>query len=100
MLLFWFHLCSNALYGYITSLGTKLLQRVQLASTWIESGSISALLPSHDIEDGYIDHMSKTLEHFMMGIQKVMQSMEQNRVKEGDGEFCLLLATINCLWLV
>lgn len=75
----------------------KLLQKEQVASTWIAATTESVVPPLHCTEELYTNHTAKTLRLFMMGIQKVMLLVEQNKSKEGDGEFSLPIHISNQL---
>ena len=67
----------------------KLQQKELIVSIWIgKTNETSTAPPSHVVEELYINQLAKTLQPLMMGIQKVMQFIDQNKTK-GDGEFYL-----------
>lgn len=90
--------CSNPLYGHLTLLSMKLQQKERIASIWIVTHDTSSAPPSHDVEELYTFQLAKTLRPFMMGIQKVMQLIDQNKTT-GDGEF-YMCASIKLTMLI
>eukprot|EP00731_Ephydatia_muelleri_P024263 Em0016g534a len=83
---------SNPLYGYLTSLSMKLQQKELIVSIWIgKTNETSTAPPSHVVEELYINQLAKTLQPLMMGIQKVMQFIDQNKTKGDDPVSVLII---------